>query len=112
MPFVLKHKQTSQIATDTLINVYDLPYYGVKFWHDEATAAAEKDAYLKGKNASDQNSWDIKGKDMSDQDAWEVIEVEEMAMKLFNVKLKNNPSLRLYLDEQGKAYVQEVSENK
>lgn len=95
MPFVLKHKQTSQIATDTLINVYDLPYYGVKFWHDEATASTEKEAYLQEKG-------------VTEHEAWEVIEVEEMALKIFNVKLKNNASLRLYLDEQGGADVREA----
>lgn len=96
MPYVLKHNQTAQIATDTLINSYDLPYYGTKFWESLADAQAEYEHYLLDKNMK--------------PDAWEVIEVEEMALKMFNVKLKNDASLRLFINEQGKPIVQKTDE--
>lgn len=89
MYYVLKHRTTSQIATGTLINVYDLPYYGTKFWLSKEEAEAEYEDYLQ------QN-----GEDASQ---WEIMAVEEMTLKLFNVKLQNNASLRLYINEQGKA---------
>lgn len=92
MPFVLKHKQTAQIATDTLINSYKLPYYGTKFWDVESLAAEEISEYLA-----------LHG--ILDASQWEIIEIEENQMKLFNVKLKNDPTLRLYLNEQNKPMV-------
>ncbi len=92
MPFVLKHKQTAQIATDTLINSYKLPYYGTKFWDVESLATEESSEYLA-----------LHG--IVDASQWEIIEIEENEMKIFNVKLKNNPALRLFLDEQNKPMV-------
>jgi hypothetical protein len=92
LPFVLKHKQTSQIATDTLINSYELPYYGTKFWNLKATADEEYAEYLKAHG-------------LNDASLWEVTEVEESQMKIYNVKLKNDPSLRLFLNEQGKPMI-------
>lgn len=98
MPYVLKHKQTAQIATDTLVNHYDLPYYGTKFWDSLAEAEAEYEKYLIEKLHAKPASWHI-------------IEVEEMTLKMFNVKLKNDASLRLFLNEQGKAIVQKENES-
>lgn len=98
MPYVLKHQHTAQIATDRLINSYDLPYYGTKYWDSLAEAEAEYEQYLREHHHLDASSWDI-------------IEVEEMALKMFNVKLKNDASLRLYINEQGKPIVQNANES-
>lgn len=95
MPYVLKHKQTSQIATDILINKYDLPYYGTKYWDDADAANAAFADYLASTGLGGANQWDI-------------VEIEENAMKLFNVKLKNDSSLRLFVDEQMKPIVERV----
>lgn len=92
MPYVLKHKQTSQIATDILINKYDLPYYGTKHWDtlDDAEAAFADYVVNSG---------------LGDAKLWEIVEIDESTMKLFNVRLKNDSSLRLFVDEQMKPLV-------
>lgn len=92
MPFVLKHKQTFQIATDTLINSYKLPYYGTKFWDLKQNAEEEYVEYLSSHI-------------INDTAMWEITEVEERQMKIYNVKLKNDPTLRLFVNEQGKPIV-------
>jgi hypothetical protein len=91
MPYVLKNKKTSEIFACTLINIYDFPYHGVKFWEYEDEAEAEYQMFLQQKEASLQD--------------WELIEVEEHQLKMFNVKLKNNPQLRLFLNDEGKSFV-------
>lgn len=93
MPYVLKHKQTSEIFTCTLINVYDFPYHGTKFWEDDELAKAEFIPFLSSLHINELASW-------------EVIEVEESQLKMFNVKLNNNPKRKLFLNEQGKPVVQ------
>lgn len=92
MPFVLKHKKTSEIVTCQLINNYDIPFYGTKFWEDPLEADREAKAFLEG----------TQSQFMED---WQLIEVEEHQLKLFNVKLNNNRARRLFLDEQGKVTV-------
>lgn len=96
MPYVLKHRQNFQIATDTLVNLYDLAYYGTKYWEHREDAEAEKFTYLKAAQHLDNNG---------DTDMWELMEIEESQMKIYNVKLKNDPSLKLFLDEQQKPFV-------
>ncbi|WP_156158139.1 hypothetical protein [Gordoniibacillus kamchatkensis] len=46
MPYVLKQRETAQIYTCMLVNHYQLEYYGVKFWQDEAAARGEAAAFL------------------------------------------------------------------
>jgi hypothetical protein len=92
MPYILKHRVTSQIWTDTLVNHYQLAYYGVKFWNGEEDARAEAPALLEMAQANDADSWDV-------------AELSESVMKLCNVKLRNDPSYRVYLDDNGKPFV-------
>jgi hypothetical protein len=92
MPFVLKHKITSQIATDTLINLYDLPYFGTKYWEQLDAAELEYTAFLQSQG-------------LNDFDLWDIHEIEESQMKIYNVKLKNDPGLRLFLNEDHKPIV-------
>lgn len=74
-----------------LVNHYQLAYYGVKFWGSEEEARAEMPALLEAAEVADAAVWDI-------------YELPESAMKLANVKLKNDPSYRLYLDDQGRPF--------
>lgn len=73
-----------------MINKYDLGYYGTNAW--DAREEAEKEAG--GMPAG-----------------WEVIEVAEDRLKLFNVKLRNNPYLRLYVDDTGQTEVREAGDD-
>lgn len=89
MPYVLKHKETGEIFSCSLTNIYDFTYHGVKAWDELSEAAAECGplAVEYGYN----EPW-----------LWEVTPLEENKLKLCNVKLNNNPSKRIYLLEDGR----------
>ena len=84
MPYVIKHKLTSEIYTCTLINIYDFAYHGVKVW-DTFDAAQAQFASLLLEQGMDK-LWD-----------WEIHELTENQTKMGNVKLNNNAAKRLYL---------------
>lgn len=88
MPFVLKHKQTSELYTCMLINRYDIPFYGTKSW-EELTEA--EDTYAEF----------LKERGLTDSSEWELVEVEEHKLKMCNVKLNNNPNKRVFLAANG-----------
>ncbi|MEI7024248.1 hypothetical protein [Paenibacillus sp. y28] len=83
MAFVLQHRESGQLYTCLLINTYQLPYYGTKFWPVQEEAEQEKQEFLAGQEAA--NAAD-----------WAVIELEEAKLKTANVKLRNDPSIRIY----------------
>ncbi|WP_249863737.1 MULTISPECIES: hypothetical protein [Paenibacillus] len=87
MPFVLKHSQTSQLFTCTLVNHYKLAYYGTKYWDYEEDAAAEAPEFLRAQGAAD-------------PELWELLELTDNQLKLCNVKLKNDPRLTLVWDAE------------
>ncbi len=89
MPFVLVHKETSEIFTCSLMNTYDLPYHGTKFWDFEDDAQEQLAGFLKGQQLEPQD--------------WSLVQVEEEQLKLYNVKLKNDPRYHIYMTEGGKA---------
>lgn len=89
MPYVLKHKETGELFSCYLTNIYDFRYYGVKAWDDPETAAAEYGA-LTAEHGHDQ-PWE-----------WEITELAEDRVKLGNVKLNNNPGKRIVLTVEGK----------
>jgi len=88
MFYVLKHSSTGEIYSCTMINQYDIPYFGAKSW-DDADAAREQ--YR-----------DFLQHNQEDPEQWELLEVEENRMKMFNVKLNNNPQRRIVLDADGR----------
>jgi hypothetical protein len=88
VPFVLQHAASSQVFTTILVNHYQLAYYGVKFWESEEEAEGEYGAFLQEKGQESMNEWKI-------------IEMDEAQMKLSNVKLKNDPRLKLYWSGEG-----------
>jgi hypothetical protein len=86
LPFVLQHKDTSQVYTCMLVNHYRLEYYGVKFWEDKDEAEQDRVPFLQEKGVPDPESW-------------RVAEMEEGQMKISNVKLKNDPGYILHWKE-------------
>ena len=98
MHCVLVHKLTSEVYACTLINVYDLPYYGAKFWNSADDAAEGLAAFFK-EHCLNAEEWLLK-------------DIEESELKLFNVKLKNNPNNRLFLNQEGKAYIEKKQASK
>jgi hypothetical protein len=89
MPFVIKEKETAEIYTCELINIYDFKYHGVKVWSKRAEAEAEYASFLLEQGQDE--LWN-----------WEIIELEENQVKLGNVKLNNNAAKRLFLTPEGK----------
>ena len=88
MPFVLKHRETSQIYACTMLNAYDIPYYGVKAWMGQTDLSANADVFIQANGLK--------------SDEWEPLEVGENRLKIMNVKLKNDPSLDIYMDMDDK----------
>jgi hypothetical protein len=89
MPYVLKHRDTGELFSCFMTNIYDFRYYGVKAWEDSVTAAAELGS-LAAEHGYGQ-PWE-----------WEVAELAEDRVKMCNVKLNNNPSKRIYLTAEGR----------
>jgi hypothetical protein len=89
MPFVLKHKETKEIFTCELINIYDYKYHGVKVWNNRPAAEAEYASFLLEQGTDE--LWN-----------WEPLELDENQVKLGNVKLNNNAAKRLFLTPEGK----------
>jgi hypothetical protein len=88
MPYVLRHKHSNQLYTCMLKNHYKLMYYGTKVWEFEEDAQSEYHAFLVEQG-------------IADAPDWELLELEENKMKVCNVKLKNNPSIILFLSDDG-----------
>ena len=96
MGYVLKHKQTAELFSCMLVNVYDLPYYGVKAWEDQETALEEYPSFHAGCGIDEPGDW-------------EVTELEDKLVKLANVKLNNNPNRAVCLLENGKLEARTIS---
>lgn len=79
MPYVLWNRETGEVATAVLRNVYDLDYYGAEWWETEEEAAQAA----------------------ASRPGWTPIAVDASRLKLFNVKLNNDAGRRLYLDGDG-----------
>lgn len=88
MPFVLIHRETSEIYACPLINNYDLEYYGTKFWENQQNAAQEADTFLASRGVGSPHPW-------------EIAELDEHRLKMCNVKLGNDPSKKLFLGVDG-----------
>ncbi|WP_426454291.1 hypothetical protein ACP26L_17070 [Paenibacillus sp. S-38] len=93
MPYILRHKETGEIAASLQKNHYDLVYYGVKLWNSEKEALEEREPYLEAEC-------------FPEPDRWETLLVREERAKLMNVKLKNDPARRVYMDAGGVLTVQ------
>lgn len=92
MPFILRHKPSSEIFTCHLINNYNIPFFGTKFWDYPFEAEKEYIPFLETHQ-------------VGQTEEWELVEVEEHQLKLFNVKLNNNPAKSLFLDVNGKSTI-------
>lgn len=95
MPYVLKHKEKSQILTAMLQNNYGFAYYGAVHWSDPNEAEEHYQGVLQQLQIAEEE-WD----------QWSLFKVDENQLKLFNVKLSNNPRKKLYMDESGKSFTE------
>ncbi|MCR8631737.1 hypothetical protein [Paenibacillus radicis (ex Xue et al. 2023)] len=98
MPFVLKHKESNQLFTCTLVNGYKLAYYGTKYWDYEDDAAEGQQPFLESQS-------------IEDSKLWELLELTENQLKMCNVKLKNDPRLSLYWDEANRSIRVDASQS-
>lgn len=95
MFYVLRHTRTGEIAACIQKNNYDLDYYGVKQWDDEPEAEREMHSFLTELGHDDPHMWQL-------------LNVSESRLKIFNVKLKNDPTRQLCLDPEGNMIVHSV----
>ncbi|MBP3963349.1 hypothetical protein [Paenibacillus lignilyticus] len=89
MPIVLRHRMTGEIACGMLRNVYDFAYYGALWWEDNETAEQQAEQALIERGFIEPTS------------DWDLLEVKEERLKLFNVKLNNNPTRKIVLEQDG-----------
>jgi hypothetical protein len=82
LAYVLRHKNSFEVFATTFKNSYDLPYYGVKFWETEDIALDESAELLSAD--------------------WELINIPEAKHKIINVKLNNDPNIRVQIDNDGR----------
>ncbi|HZG76165.1 MAG TPA: hypothetical protein VEZ72_09945 [Paenibacillus sp.] len=87
MPYFLKHRDTGEIAAGVQRNVYDLDYYGAYWWADEAEAAQAA----------------------ATRPEWVPTHAAEAKIKVFNVKLNNDASRKLFIDDNGTLRVEKSS---
>ncbi|CAH1203417.1 hypothetical protein PAECIP111893_01963 [Paenibacillus plantiphilus] len=88
MPIVLRNRSTGEIACGRLRNVYDLMYYGAIGWEDKEAAERMMSEALASAGYDQESSWDL-------------LEVKEERLKLFNVKLNNDPGRQLIMENDG-----------
>ena len=69
-------------------NIYDLEYFGAAAWDTAEEAESGRIGSLTGETAEDPAMWEVK-------------EISDNRLKLCNVKLNNNPRMRLYMAENG-----------
>ncbi len=93
MPYVLRNKDTGELVAAVQKNGYKLDYYGAVWWHTEEEAISGKTHMVFPGQA-----------DGADQ--WETYRMDENKIKVVNVKLKNDPARRVFVDEQGVVTVQ------
>lgn len=94
MPYIYRHAQTGLILTTTLVNHYDLEYYGTQFWGTREAAVAAGETALSNHHYANPKDW-------------QVLEVDEQLMKIINVRLRNDASLRLLLEEDNMKIIRE-----
>lgn len=93
MPYVLRHAQTNQLFTCMLVNRYDLPYYGTKYWESTEELHGYPDF--------------LRDRGVTDPEFWGPMELTDEQLKLCNVKLKNDPRYLLFW-ENGRSVVKKV----
>jgi hypothetical protein len=92
MPYVLRNRESGEIAAAVMKNAYDLDYFGVRWWMDRDEAEREKGqltAHLRP----------------TERELWDVIPAEEADIKRMNVRLKNDPANRVLLGADGRLTV-------
>jgi hypothetical protein len=87
MPYILVHQDTMEIAASTLRNIYDIDYYGAQWWPTEEEALQIKANYP----------------------GWQIKHVTDMKLKMMNVKLNNDTSRKVFINEDGALRVETSS---
>lgn len=90
MPYVLFRNENAEIFACMQTNKYDLPYYGVL----HRDLIEELEVAIDAVQTAHQSDW---------RNDWIIREADEAQVKIWNVKLRNDPKLCLFLDEDGHA---------
>lgn len=89
MPYILRHRNTHEVAAAVLRNIHEFDYFGVQWWESTEEAEAEREQFLA--------KWQYE-----EPECWDIIQVDEMKVKTMNVKLKNSPAYQVTLDNEGR----------
>ncbi|RUS47112.1 hypothetical protein [Cohnella sp. AR92] len=112
MPYALRHSVTGELLAGMQANAYQLPYYGLWLWDDEPDDALRFDGLMNsgryrafGEGINFKNRHAAEWEQVLEMGRWKVTLLTEQEAKLGNVKLRNDPALRVYLrDGQMVAY--------
>ncbi|MCI3922318.1 hypothetical protein MO973_18980 [Paenibacillus sp. TRM 82003] len=87
MPYILKHRDTGEVAAAVQRNKYDLDYFGALWWPEEADALQAA----------------------AGRAEWIAAHVTESKLKVLNVKLNNDAGRTLFLADDGTLRVETSS---
>jgi hypothetical protein len=87
MPYIVKHQETGEVAAALQRNKYDLDYYGALWWPQEEEAQQAAEA----------------------MPGWIPVQLAEAKLKVLNVKLNNDASRKLFMDDNGTLRVETSS---
>ncbi|WP_144933767.1 hypothetical protein [Paenibacillus sp. 32O-W] len=93
MLYVCWNSETNEIFSCLQLNKYELEYYGA--WHTEV----EREIH------PEEAAGMLAGLGLQEKNNWRLLNVDEHALKRFNVKINNNPQARLYFDGKGRSWV-------
>ncbi|THF79497.1 hypothetical protein [Cohnella fermenti] len=106
MPYALRHSVNGELLAGMQTNAHGLPFYGLLLWDEEPGEekrfdalmgsgrfrALSPEAIVKERHAAE---WE----QVRDLGRWKFTLLSEQEAKLGNVKLRNDPSLRAYLQD-------------
>jgi hypothetical protein len=114
MPYALRHAVTGELLASRQTNGYELLYYGLLLWDDAPDAEMRMNALLRAERyaaAAAERKGEPRGEalrkerlateweQVQELASWRPVLLTEHEAKMGNVKLKNDPALRVCLRE-------------
>lgn len=117
MPFALMHAATGELLSSLQLNGYHMTYYGIMLWDDEPNAEARMAALAKaeryrpdgpaegsaagasgtGGAGARRDRHVAEWEQVQELARWKPVLLGEQEAKLANVRLRNDPGLRVFL---------------
>ncbi|MBB6636996.1 hypothetical protein [Cohnella thailandensis] len=104
MPYALRHIGTGELLAGKQANAYQLAYYGLLLWDDEPDEEQRFDVLMKSERFRALAPETIikerhaaEWEQVQELSRWKITLITEQEAKLGNVKLRNDPSLRIFM---------------